>query len=480
MSPSLLKPTPDPFPDRLTDNVRRLLARVQAGPERDRWPGGEGAPDLIVLLLRAAVIPFAAVRGCAETHDISLPPVVEAHIGSELYRCYKEARGMTPGLTFMSLDREQIADYHAWLDQDGYVQEVVARLQRDAAAAGVERPGRIMIYDDFECEHGTMDAARYLVGRTFPGAEIEASIPMVQSSDIIIPLLADLPLPEEEAQHARFFLFEVAKGSRETPSGLVALDSREELRSLNRQARHWSRDIYDRLAAIYGEQELLALPDRVQEAMRAWGRQIDPALPSPARNVILLTSPGGIDKKAIIQETLAWLPTPEEGKPGAGGFTMVPNETGDGYELVSLDGHRVPVATTGEADFSDPVTVSRPDGTYTVDRAAVTEMVRRTLALAMLGQAVVIGEIGPLLLTSDAFCGRIWWLLEYGSAPVLGTITSHPHPFFDRIRTHRAVELIEVKEENQDTLPEVLAGRLAEQVRGLDPLAGLVVREETA
>lgn len=459
--------TQDDLPEDYIAGIRDVLARVQRGPRRDRWPGGEGAPELIVLLLRAAPIPFAAIRGCAAAHGIPLPPVVEAHIGSELYMRFKRERGMGTGYSFMLLDDAEREDYNAWLDADRYAQSVVAHMKRDAAQAGVSHPTRIMIYDDFECEGGTLFTAQSLTRQAFPEAEIEVSVLTVESTQIVSRLLPRLPLSKQAARHACAFLYDLAKGYRETPSGLDALDSPLKLQRLGQQDRHRKWKAYAILAELYGDAQLLAFPRRVRHALQNLGQTIDPTPPPPPKRVWLLTGPHGIGKTTVLQKTLALLLQTDDDKAGPDGFVTVPNKEASGYDLLSLGGKRVTLAATSENNFADPTTVTLPDGrAVTVDRAAIEEMIGETLSMALLGQAVVIDEIGPLLLASDHFSDHLWWLLEHGGGTILATVTPGSHPFIDRIKAHPVVERIEVTKENRDALPEQLTVQLDGKMHG--------------
>lgn len=445
--------------------IRQLLARVQAGPEQDRWPGGEGAPDLIVLLLRSAPIPFAAVEGCAEAHGIPLPPAIRAHIGLELFRAYGEEQGWARGYSFMLLDEGERDGYRTWLANHDYAQNIVAGMQGDAASAGVPRPERVLIYDDWECEGSTLFAARHLVRQAFPGTGVEVHLAMGTPNKMIEVQFGGPPLAKKAAEDARSFLYELARGYRETLAGLVPLDNRQQLQRLGQQAPYRRGGTLTVLTERYGEEQLLAFPERVRAAFRNWGQTIDPALPPPPKSVVLLSGPPGSGKMAVLRQTLAHLLSPAEEQTAPGGFLIVAGPDGNGFDLLSIKGERVPLARAGRHSFAEPVEVVLPDGcTYAVDRAALNEVGCASLALTMLGQPALIGKIGPLLFASDEFCELLWHLLEW-PRPLLGVITAHAHPFADRIKAHPAVELVEVTAENRERLPDELARRFAPQLQ---------------
>jgi nucleoside-triphosphatase len=73
---------------------------------------------------------------------------------------------------------------------------------------------------------------------------------------------------------------------------------------------------------------------------------------------------------------------------------------------------------------------------------------------------IVIDEVGPMELTSHAFKDAVQAALSCGK-PLLGTVHRNAQdPLVQSIRTDRAIEVIEVTNENRDMLPSVLLERL--------------------
>jgi nucleoside-triphosphatase len=73
---------------------------------------------------------------------------------------------------------------------------------------------------------------------------------------------------------------------------------------------------------------------------------------------------------------------------------------------------------------------------------------------------VVIDEVGPMELTSRRFKDAVQAALACGK-PLLGTIhRSTQDPLVNSIRRDREVEVIEVTNENRNSLPDTLKGRL--------------------
>jgi nucleoside-triphosphatase len=73
---------------------------------------------------------------------------------------------------------------------------------------------------------------------------------------------------------------------------------------------------------------------------------------------------------------------------------------------------------------------------------------------------IVVDEVGPMELTSRRFKEAVQAALACGK-PLLGTVhRSAQDPLVNAIRRTRAVEVIEVTNENRDSLPDVLLERL--------------------
>ncbi|MCK4673373.1 NTPase [candidate division WOR-3 bacterium] len=68
---------------------------------------------------------------------------------------------------------------------------------------------------------------------------------------------------------------------------------------------------------------------------------------------------------------------------------------------------------------------------------------------------VIIDEIGKMEFYSKEFKDIVIKALD-SNCKVLGTILSRPHPFCDRIKHRNDVEIIEVTEENRDSLPAMI------------------------
>jgi nucleoside-triphosphatase len=97
-------------------------------------------------------------------------------------------------------------------------------------------------------------------------------------------------------------------------------------------------------------------------------------------------------------------------------------------------------------------------GKYGVD---LEEFERLALpALRVTANATLIDELGKMELASDAFTEAVEDLVER-ETPVVATVQAARHPFTDRLKRRRNVDVIRLTRENRDELPARLAERLA-------------------
>ena len=134
-----------------------------------------------------------------------------------------------------------------------------------------------------------------------------------------------------------------------------------------------------------------------------------------------------------------------------------------GFDVVSLDGRRAPLARAGAGGPS----VSR----YGVDVAAFEALGVAALesALTAPDRLLVIDEIGKMKLFSERFIAALEQVFDPASPhPILGTIMRGRHPIADEIRRGPDVTVIEVTRKNRGSLPERLAARLSQGGSGFD------------
>jgi nucleoside-triphosphatase len=164
---------------------------------------------------------------------------------------------------------------------------------------------------------------------------------------------------------------------------------------------------------------------------------------------ILLTGSPGCGKTTLIQRVVAQLD-----REIGGFYTEEMREAGRrlGFKMVTFDGQEGILA---HVDIQSRCRV----GKYGVDLAALdavgTASIRRALDR---GALVVIDEIGPMEMFSEAFCAAVLAALD--GAPVFGSIVKRHKPFSDRIKARPDVTVIEVTRENRDSLLDEVLARL--------------------
>lgn len=145
-------------------------------------------------------------------------------------------------------------------------------------------------------------------------------------------------------------------------------------------------------------------------------------------------------KTTIIKRALASYQGP------AGGFyteEVRQNGLRIGFDIVTLEGHRAPLARVGLAPA--PMV-----GKYGVDVASLEEVAVPALWRAMeSGATVVVDEIGKMELTSPKFREAVQALLDSGRR-LLGTIMLARHPWADGIKRDPRVAVIGVTRENRE------------------------------
>ncbi len=165
---------------------------------------------------------------------------------------------------------------------------------------------------------------------------------------------------------------------------------------------------------------------------------------------LLLTGDPGCGKTTLIRRVVARVAGP------TGGFyTEEIRASGvrQGFAMVTFEGARGILA---HRSIPGPPRV----GAYGVDRAALDAIGTASIRRALDGVSlIVIDEIGPMEMTSPAFCQAVLDALD-GGVPILGTIVRRSKPFSDRIKARPDVEVITVTRANRDLLLAPILDRL--------------------
>ena len=68
---------------------------------------------------------------------------------------------------------------------------------------------------------------------------------------------------------------------------------------------------------------------------------------------------------------------------------------------------------------------------------------------------IIMDELGVMEQDAQHFCAAVLALLD-GEIPVLGVIKPQASPLLDAIRSHSKSKVIELNEDNRDSLPELI------------------------
>ena len=124
-----------------------------------------------------------------------------------------------------------------------------------------------------------------------------------------------------------------------------------------------------------------------------------------------------------------------------------------GFAVESVDGERARLA---HGELPGPPRVGR----YGVDLEAFEGIALPALRPPRGGGVVLIDELGKMELASESFRAAVEELLEQPVSLAAAVHTAR-HPFTDRLKRRRGVEVIPLRAANRDSLPAELAERLA-------------------
>ena len=111
----------------------------------------------------------------------------------------------------------------------------------------------------------------------------------------------------------------------------------------------------------------------------------------------------------------------------------------------------------GESDVELAVKMNHPDIELFIDTFNVhgAEIIRASGASGL----IIMDELGAFEETAPEFKASVFEKLD-GDVPVLGVVKKRESPFLDAVRAHPKVQVIEVKEDNRDTVPQLIAEML--------------------
>jgi nucleoside-triphosphatase len=165
---------------------------------------------------------------------------------------------------------------------------------------------------------------------------------------------------------------------------------------------------------------------------------------------IILSGPPRIGKTTIVRAVVSGL-----GEECAGFRTeeMLEQEERVGFKLLTIQNKS---CILSHMDIKGHVHV----GKYGVDLECVDDVGVAAIKNGIkAGKTIIIDEIGKMEILSRAFRLAVLDALD-SKCPVLGTMLFKRNPFCDKIRARSDVEIIEVTEENRDTLAELILQKM--------------------
>jgi nucleoside-triphosphatase len=178
------------------------------------------------------------------------------------------------------------------------------------------------------------------------------------------------------------------------------------------------------------------------------------------KRIILVTGPPGIGKTSTLRRTVKELKRQEYNVGG-----MVCNEVREGGIRV---GFEIKDLSTGERGWL--AHVNQPEGPrigkYRVNLIDLDVIgVGSILGALQTANILAVDEIGPMELSSKAFSNALMRAVE-SSKPMLGTIHyGLKNPVVTSIRERKDVEIIKVTYENRETLHNIIANKLSENLK---------------
>ncbi|XP_034238237.1 cancer-related nucleoside-triphosphatase homolog isoform X2 [Thrips palmi] len=168
---------------------------------------------------------------------------------------------------------------------------------------------------------------------------------------------------------------------------------------------------------------------------------------------VFLTGPPGIGKTTIIEKVCKELRLKSISMKGF--FTAELREDGKrvGFDIISLDGNRCPLARIGEG-------TGPKVGQYVVKSF---ESVALPILQTEMSHVTVLDEVGKMELFSQRFELAVKNVFATNTS-ILGTIPlqkGRPIPLVEFIRTHPSVKLFTVDYKNRDSVPYEIVNLLA-------------------
>ncbi|GLT26908.1 hypothetical protein SLA2020_019460 [Shorea laevis] len=182
----------------------------------------------------------------------------------------------------------------------------------------------------------------------------------------------------------------------------------------------------------------------------------------------LITGPPGVGKSTLIMRVFESLKSSNPSFKIQGFYTREIRQGGErvGFEVVTLDGRRAPLAstTTSSSESSRWPTV----GKYKVDVASFESLALPELEVKDDTDLFIIDEVGKMELYSSSFFPAVLKVLE-SNIPVLASIPipkfGRDIPAVARLRNHPDASLFTLNPSNRDAMKEQIYSQLVDILR---------------
>ncbi|GKV21897.1 hypothetical protein SLEP1_g31828 [Rubroshorea leprosula] len=182
----------------------------------------------------------------------------------------------------------------------------------------------------------------------------------------------------------------------------------------------------------------------------------------------LVTGPPGVGKSTLIMRVFESLKSSNPSFKIQGFYTREIRQGGErvGFEVVTLDGRRAPLASTtiSSSESSRWPTV----GKYKVDIASFESLALPELEVKEDTDLLIIDEVGKMELYSSSFFPAVLKVLE-SNIPVLASIPipkfGRDIPAVARLRNHPDASLFTLNPSNRDAMKEQIYSQLVDILR---------------
>ncbi|ESO82982.1 hypothetical protein LOTGIDRAFT_223139 [Lottia gigantea] len=172
---------------------------------------------------------------------------------------------------------------------------------------------------------------------------------------------------------------------------------------------------------------------------------------------IILTGPPGVGKSTLIQKACDAIKS--KGISVQGFYTEEIRSGGrrTGFDVVTLDGKRGPLARVSEGGDGLPSSKKRDYkvGQYSVQLQSFEQIALPTLHLKDEKCVIVIDEIGKMELFSQTFIQCVRSILDNDTTTVLATIPickGKPIPFVEEIRHRQDSQVFTISQSNRNSI----------------------------